>query len=458
MADSLIQISDLNSALWGIEIFDPARNQSVYSHNAGRHFIPASNTKIVVTTVAMGSLGPDYRYRTDILTSSPREDGGPERVIVVGKGDPTWSARYHPTHFTVLEQLADSLVHKGIRSVTKELIIDASFFGSERVNSTWEVGDLPYSSAPPSGAFIMGEGTLDLEVLPGTRAGDAAIVRAIGPQGIFPIRAVVTTDTARGSASLTLDYHAWPDTIALSGRIGLGQPDTMTIAAPNATRLAAAAFADALARKGIQVAALRIVYDSTEAATLRAAITDTVTSWASEPMSTIVAGILQPSQNWIAEQVLRTMGGIQRGRGTWSAGLDVERRFLIDVVGLDSMSFLLRDASGLSAQNLLSPQALVRLLEYNRLAAWGSLYRSALPTPGLRGSTLSNRLEGLEGKVFAKTGTISNVASLCGYIVTRSGRELTFSIMVNASGRASSQARRAIDRLVAALADARDWE
>ncbi|MGH7460386.1 MAG: D-alanyl-D-alanine carboxypeptidase, partial [Longimicrobiales bacterium] len=149
---------------------------------------------------------------------------------------------------------------------------------------------------------------------------------------------------------------------------------------------------------------------------------------------------------------------VQRGVGSWSAGLTAERRFLIDVITLDSTSFFLRDASGLSAQNLLSPQALVRLFEYNRQSPWAAQYRAGLPTPGLRGSTLSNRLEGLEGKVFAKTGTITNVASLSGYIVTRSGRELTFSIMVNASGRSSAQVRRGIDRLVMALAEQADWE
>jgi D-alanyl-D-alanine carboxypeptidase/D-alanyl-D-alanine-endopeptidase (penicillin-binding protein 4) len=453
----LILISELNSSLWGIDVFDPARNTSVYSYNAARHFIPASNTKIVVTTVALGLLGPDYRYQTDILATTPYDDE-PDRLIVVGRGDPTWSARYHAADVTVLEQLADSLALKGIRAISGELIIDASLFGSERVNGTWEVGDLPYSTAPPSGAFVIGEGTLQLEVLPGSSAGDSATVRVLGPPKVFPIRAHVRTDTARGSANLDFDFLAWPDTIVLSGRVGLGQPDTLTIAAPDATRLAAATFADALERRGIRVPALRIVYDSAEAAALRSTNVNTVASWTGEPMSRIVAGILQPSQNWMAEQLVRTLGGIERGRASWSAGLDVERRFLIDVVHLDSSAFLLRDASGLSAQNLLSPQALVRLLDYNRQAPWAAAYRSALPTPGLRGGTLSNRLPGLEDRVFAKTGTISNVASLSGYIVTRSGRELIFSIMVNASGRSSNQVRRAIDRLVVALADARDWD
>ena len=458
VADSLIQFSELNSALWGIQIFDPARNRILYSHNATRHFIPASNTKVVVTSVAMGLLGPDYRNRTDILATVPADSAGPERLIVLGRGDPTWSSRFFPTDLTVLEQLADSLQQKGVRAIKSELVIDASFFGAERVNSTWEVGDLPFTSAPPSGAFVIAEGTIKLEVLPGERAGDPGTVRFLGPASLFPIRASIVTDTARSGANLNVDYHAWPDTIVLTGRVGLGRPDTTTIAAPNATKFAAASFAEVLTRKGIKVPAVRIVYDSTEAQALRANNTQTITSWTSEPVSAIVAAILQPSQNWIAEQLLRTIGGLQSGVGSWAAGLAAERRFLIDSIALDSTSFFLRDASGLSAQNLLSPQALVQLFEYHRRSPWAAQYRSGLPTPGLRGSTLSNRLEGLEGKVFAKTGTITNVASLSGYIVTRGGRELTFSIMVNASGRSSAQVRRGIDRLVMALAEQRDWE
>jgi serine-type D-Ala-D-Ala carboxypeptidase/endopeptidase (penicillin-binding protein 4) len=450
VADSLIQASELNSALWGIEVFDQVRNQSVFSYNATRHFIPASNTKVVVTSVALGSHGPDYRYRTEIRAGGGA-DNGPERLVVVGSGDPTWSSRFYPTDFTVLEQLADSVLQKGIRGVTRELVIDASFFGAERINSTWEVGDLTGGGAAPGGAFVIGEGTLDLEVLPGERPGALATVRILGAPAIFPIKSVVLTDTTSSPANVNVDYQAWPDTIAVSGRVG--RQDTTTIAAPNATRYAAAVFAAVLQRKGVQIPLVRVVYDSAEAAELRIANSRPVTSWASEPMANIVAGILQPSQNWMAEQLLRTLGGLARGRGTWSNGLDVERRYLTDVVRLDSTSFFLRDASGLSAQNLLSPQALVRLLEYNRLSPWAQQYRLALPTPGLRGSTLSSRLEGLEGQVYAKTGTITNVGSLSGYLVTRAGRELTFSIMVNASGRSSNQVRRGIDRLVVALAE-----
>ncbi|MGQ0813818.1 MAG: D-alanyl-D-alanine carboxypeptidase, partial [Gemmatimonadota bacterium] len=89
---------------------------------------------------------------------------------------------------------------------------------------------------------------------------------------------------------------------------------------------------------------------------------------------------------------------------------------------------------------------------------WGQQYHAALPTPGMRGGTLSARLSGLESRLAAKTGTIANVNSLSGYLRTADGRDLTFSIMTNASGKSSAQMRRGIDVLVQALARARNLE
>jgi serine-type D-Ala-D-Ala carboxypeptidase/endopeptidase (penicillin-binding protein 4) len=457
VADSLINASELSSAHWGVEVLDPARNRSLYSYNSSRHFIPASNTKLVVTSVAMGLLGPEHRYRTEFMATGVVGDSVPDRVIAIGSGDPTWSSRFYTDDLTVLNQLADSIWNQGVRAIGSELVIDASLFGPERVHSAWEVGDLPFTYATPTGAFAIGEGVIELVATPATHVGETATVQIVGPQS-FPIRSNVRTDTAGSGANLNVDYQSWPDTLVVSGRVGLTRGDTSSFAAPNAVRFAADAFRDALQRKGIRVGSVRVVYDSLEAAALRQTPLRLLTRFESEPMHKIVAGIMQPSQNWIADQLVRTLGALHGGRGTWNRGIEVERRFLIDVVRLDSTSFSLRDASGLSAQNLLSPRATVLLLEYDRQARWGQLFRAAMPTPGLRGSTLSNRLPGLEGKVFAKTGTIANVASLSGYVITRSGRELTFSIMVNASGRSSAQVRRGIDRLITAIAEERDWE
>lgn len=453
VADSLINASDLNQTHWGIEVFEPARNRSLYSYEANRHFIPASNTKLVVTAVALGLLGPDFRYRTEVLASGMAGDSAIDRLVLVGRGDPTWSARFHDSDYAVLEQLADSIVLAGVRHIRQGLVVDASYLGRERVHSAWEVGDLPYAYAAPVGSIAVAEGALELVVTPGGTHGAPASVSVLGPSGVFPIRAELTTDSARNSANVDVDFQSWPDTIRLSGSAPLRRTDTTTIAVPDANRFAAAVFVDALARRGINPPAVRMVYDTLEAQALRATAGRTVATWTSPPLPAIVAGIMQPSQNWIAETLVRTLGAKQLGRGSWAGGIEVERRYLIDVARLDSTSFSLRDASGLSAQNLLTPRAIVQLLQHVRQSSWGSLYRQGLPTPGLARSTLSNRLAGLEGRVFAKTGTIANVNSLSGYLITRSGRELIFSIMTNSSGRPSAQVRRGIDRLVNVLVE-----
>jgi D-alanyl-D-alanine carboxypeptidase/D-alanyl-D-alanine-endopeptidase (penicillin-binding protein 4) len=199
---------------------------------------------------------------------------------------------------------------------------------------------------------------------------------------------------------------------------------------------------------------VRVVNDSVTARTTRASFANPspLITWESAPVKAIVAGILKPSQNWIAEQLLRTLGARFGGAGSWSNGIRVERRYLIDVAHVDSAGISLRDGSGLSAQNLLSPRATLQLLEHARQSSWGADYRAALPAPGMRGATLSNRLQGLETRVAAKTGTIANVNSLSGYLRTVDNRDITFAIYTNASGRPSAEVRRAIDQIVNALA------
>jgi D-alanyl-D-alanine carboxypeptidase/D-alanyl-D-alanine-endopeptidase (penicillin-binding protein 4) len=242
------------------------------------------------------------------------------------------------------------------------------------------------------------------------------------------------------------------DTVYLTGSIGVGlPPDTVTLAVTDPPAYAARAFASALRRSGIPVARVRVARDTGEAASASAA-SRRIATRRSPPLAEIVAAILKPSQNWIAEQLLLTLGATRGEAGSWREGIAVERRYLLDFIGIDSAAFSMRDASGLSAQNLLTPGAIVQLLDHAQRAPWGEMYRLALAQPGVAGTTLSSRLPELEGRVFAKTGTIANVNSLSGYVTTDGGRRLIFSIMSNGSGLPSATVRRAIDALIMAIA------
>ena len=453
--DSVVQ-TDFFQTQWGIEVLDRTSNRIIVAHNPHRHFIPASNTKLVVTTVAMGTLGPDYRYRTPIIMQRSPGDSIARSMLIVGRGDPTMSGRFNGgDDFAVVKMLADSLHAKGVRRIAGDIIVDASYFTPERVHSTWETGDLPWYYAAPTAAFAIAEGALRLIVNAGSTRGAPVTASVVGADMPLPVSIRATTDTVGGRAAIDIDYEAWPDTLVITGSIGAGKADSSWIAIPDQSGFAALALRDALTRRGITTTGtIRVARDTLSARALRAPF-DTLNPtvvWTSPPVSEIIAGILKPSQNWIAEQLLRTLGAQYRREGSWTAGLNVERRYLIDVAKIDSTAFSLRDGSGLSAQNLLSPRATLLLLEHARQSPWGKQYHDALPAPGMRGGTLSTRLAGLESRLAAKTGTIANVNSLSGYLRTLDDRELTFAIFSNGSGRPSADIRRAIDRIINTLA------
>lgn len=487
VVDSIRSVPPLDRTHWGIEVYDPSSRRVLYSLNPDLHFIPASNTKLVVTTVALGELGPEYRYRTELYALE--RGGGAEQgagvaepaevdgLLLLARGDPTLSRRFHPEGPTPLEALADSVVAAGIRRVRGEVLVDLTYFDDHPVHPGWEVGDLTYQYAAPTAAFAVEEGTFRVVVAPGDSVGAPARVVPLVPPGAVEVAAAVAT-TAEGRRGRVGARRLYlNDVVEIRGEIPIdAPPDTLRLAAPYPAELAARELLAAFGARGVEVeggvrlidslaGSARVqgvdrdsasVIDATESGRSAEVVPRLIATWHSPPLTEIVAAILKPSQNWIAEQLHKTLGAERGERGSWREGARVERRYLIDVVGLDSTEFRLSDGSGLSVQNLLTPHAIVRLLDHARRQPWGPLYRNALARPGESG-TLEERLVEFEGRLFAKTGTITHINSLSGYLYTTDGRELIFSVMTNASGTPAATVRRAIDRIVRAMAEPGAW-
>ena len=127
VADSLARTPPLHRAQWGVLVRDAATGRTLYERNADRLFVPASNTKLVVTAVALAEFGPDYRYRTELYAPRRAPDDTVARaLLVVGRGDPTLSRRFHPEGPHPLDALADSVAGAGIRRIAGPLVVDAS--------------------------------------------------------------------------------------------------------------------------------------------------------------------------------------------------------------------------------------------------------------------------------------------------------------------------------------------
>jgi serine-type D-Ala-D-Ala carboxypeptidase/endopeptidase (penicillin-binding protein 4) len=462
MADSIVATPPLHRAHLGIIVYDPAARRVLYEHNADRRFVPASNQKYWPTATALHELGADFRYRTPVIGLGFDEASGTaQALLVIGRGDPTWSARFHDADHAALASLADSIAGAGVRHVAGDLIIDGSYFDAAIIPGTWTYGNLNGASAPPTAAFAVAEGLFRLRIAPGPAPGTAAAVEVAAPSGVVPLLSAVTTAPAGTPGATFIRRGPWDDTLRVGGAIRLdAEPQLLRVPMTDPLRFAGHVLADALRSRGITIAGdVRIVLDTADAAALHAGHTvpgaaplpvREIAALTSPDMADVVAAILAPSQNWMAEQLVRTLGAERAGEGSWRAGIGVQNAFLFGPVGIDSAALRLNDGSGMSHQNLVTPRAVVQLLDHARTAAWGPLFRAGLAKPAEPG-TLNNRLRHLEGRLAGKTGTLANVNALSGYVTTRDGRELIFVILSNASGLPAAPVVAAIDALVTAL-------
>ena len=324
VVDSVRNTAPLDRTHWGVGAYDPAADRMLLRVNVDRHFIPASNMKLVVTAVALGRLGPDFRYTTSVHAEG-LTGGTASSIVVVGSGDPTMSARFHDAPLMALRALADSIQRSGVRRIDGPLVIDASYFDARRIHPTWEIGDLNWSYAAPVSAFAVEEGTITVVVRPGAALGDRASIEVIAPPGLVTIDNGVTTDTAYARNDVGFIREPGTDDLTFSGHVPLtAAPDTFQITVNDPSRFAGHALAALLRDRGIELgdSVVILTQDTPEPVAGR---WDTeqprfqrIASIQSPRMAEIVEAVLEPSQNWIAEQVLKTLGAVHgapaRGR------------------------------------------------------------------------------------------------------------------------------------------------
>jgi D-alanyl-D-alanine carboxypeptidase/D-alanyl-D-alanine-endopeptidase (penicillin-binding protein 4) len=448
--DSILQRPALRQAHWGIVVQDAATGRVLYQRQPGRHFVPASALKLVVSAAAAHHLPPDFRFRTTVYGTGPVQNGTLRGDLVLfGRGDPMISDRYFPSRTAVWEALADSLRARGVRRVAGAVVADESWFDADHVRGDWESYDTRWWYGAPVGALGFNDNSIDFRIeaaAPGARPRitwepqssyvsleNAAAMGAAGGRN--------TLDFERSRGKGVRAYGIFPAGTAAQ---------TEHFAVADAAEYAGTVFREVLERRGIEVAndSVRVVSDPARSSWRTAAV---LAEHRSPPLPQAIEPILLRSQNWFAEQLLKAMAREVAGEGSWDAGLRVEREFLTRVVGIDSADVVLRDASGLSAGNLVTPRALVRLLDYVRRTPRQAVVRGALPVSAGKGS-LQARFTDLPGRVRAKTGYIGNVDSLAGYVTRADGSEVIFAIIANGSGQPSSRMKPGIDDIVRAVA------
>ena len=448
--DSMIADPQFRNAHWGVLIVHPATGDTLYSHNAGKLFMPASNQKLLTSAVALAQLGPDFRFRTTFAVR-PFTGGPPVRdgvlygdLVVIGRGDPTASDHMLGDAMLPLRAAADSLAARGVRRVAGRLVRGGDAFPDANYGYGWgwDDFDFPYSAGVDE--LLLNEGFSRVIVRGGARPGDPARAQ-VGPAPFPAVRVAATTvaapaaygagdllpDSARRAATslaVVTDPVYGP---SVTGTIAAGDSATLTIAHRDPAAAYLAALAGALAERGIPVDGGADASAAAAVPLSGSAPLDTLYALASPPLREILPALQKPSQNQIAEVLLKTLGLERTGVGSADSGRRVVESQLV-AWGADAEGFAVRDGSGLSRHDYVSPETIVRVLEAMRRSPAFAVYHDALPIAGVDG-TIAHRMRGTraEGNVRAKTGYVDRARSLSGYVRSADGELLLFSLLCN---------------------------
>jgi len=480
--ESVLSSPDLNRGFWGIEVVSLDSGKTLYSQNADKLFTPASNTKLFTTSAALALIGPGYTFRTTVETTGTLDKYGriSGDLVLVGRGDPNLSGRELPYSLhtrrsdhaiQVLEQLADALVEKGVKYVDGDIVADDSYFAFERYGEGWSQDDLVLADGAPVSALTINDNVLFLNILPADRAGERVFVSVSPFADYYQVDNRIITTPAGTGRKVFINREPGSTRLTLWGNVPLddaGVNEALAIDDP--AEFAAELFRQLLANRGI------VVYGKqrTRHTELASLSTLTVTAIAparggdesahealsqalvlatheSKPLLEDIRVINKVSQNLHAEILLRLLGREKGTAGTVEGGLEVLRGFL-NQVGVPPDAYVFYDGSGLSRQNLVSPDAVVELLRYAAGQAWGASFQDTLPVAGVDGS-LAERLTNLDPRahVCAKTGSLGGVKALSGYATTAKGDHVVFSILSNNFNLPAKRVTDTIDSIVEAI-------
>ena len=474
LIDTLVEAPEFFNAHWGVLIVDPARGDTLYSRNADKLFMPASNMKIVTGAVALAQLGPDYRFQTRVAAGGPIRDGILHGdLIVTGHGDPTASDRMLTDGMIPLRAIADSLTARGITRIAGRIREAGDAFPDANYGYGWgwEEFEYPYSSGVDE--LIFNEGFAIVVVRGGQGAGEPVSVTTRPASATPPVRILARTIDSSGAAKrdISVRWDSVGPGFVVAGTIVADDSVVENVAHRDAASAYLAALTSAIRARGIAVGPLLAAKPATPPtkpplspragagggdiappAAHADSLGDSLFTLVSPPLREILPAFEKPSQNQIGEILLKTMGRERRGLGTADSGVAVVTEQL-KAWGIPSEGFAIVDGSGLSRHNYLSPRTIVRILHAARQDSAFSVFYDALPIAGVDG-TINTRMRGTpaQGNVRAKTGFIGKARSLSGYVTTADGSLLYFSLLCNNYTVPTATVNRVQDRIAARLA------
>ena len=417
-------------AEYALTVRDLDTGTTLFDENGSTRLLPASNAKLYTSAAALDVLGPAYRFRTAVLADGPvRKHVLRGDLYLKGYGDPMETARGY-------RRLAAEVARSGVRTVRGALVADDSFYDSVRLAPFWSWDDEPYYYSAQTSALniapdtIGDTGTVLIDVHPGAAPGRRPKVTMIPRNHYVRIRDTATTGATGSAQTIDASRVHGRNLIDITGSIPLdssGYASQPSVDQP--TRLVADVFRRALAKDGVRVAR-RTRYAATPASAARLA------ERSSEPLAKILVPWLKLSNNMIAEAVTKALGQAASGQGTWSAGTAAILN-AVQADGVDTSTLQLFDGSGLGRADDVTTSRPSTSCRPSGPSPGSTPGTPRCRSPAIRPSSSAARsatgwpAPPAANNLHGKTGSMTGVSALSGYVTDRAGDQLAFSMLSN---------------------------
>ncbi len=461
--DAIIDAPSTPAAHWGIHIIESDSGQVLYSRNGATPFVPASVVKLITTAVALDRLGPDYTFTTHI--QFPHRQIHSDGVIrgdlqLIGGGDPTLGTPEGAVGRTVLDRWARQLVSEGVKRIEGNIVGIDNLFVDEPLGKGWAWDDENHAFSAQSSGLTVHGGVAGYRIEKNRKKRLSKSQIHLYPENNYLQSEVVVTDE-QSWVAIGRERGTNKFVVTVPEKMRRNPKMSGKVTVDNPTIYAAALFKEAVIRAGVEVTGNALDSDQIKGYRKQSGL---IWSHNSNPLSEILPLANKRSINLVAEHLLRTLG-VKRNRdgeviksGSVDRGMQSINRFL-KRLKIKSYRYHLVDGSGLSRYNLFRPEDLVKVLSSMRGHSDARVFRSSLSRAGHDG-TLRYRFHKtpLQGKVWAKTGTLSGIRTIAGHLKTPKGRELTFAVLVNNYASGKRKIRNRIDSLLIKAAEWADRE
>lgn len=431
--DDIFNDNSFRNANWGVVIQSLKNGEYFYKRNEDKFFVPASNLKLFTTAGSLLLLGPDYRFSTNILLNGYQSGSTIYGDLVIqGRGDPTISGRFYNNDINlVFDTWIDSLLELGVTNIKGNIVGDDNLFDDIGLGNGWAWDYETDWYAAQSSAISYNDNCVDIKIYYDHKY-DSVIVSSKPELRNIVILNNVKPAVGSEKTNIEVIRERGTNVINVSGKFRKDADTLITYATvQNPTQFAMLVLKNRLENRGIRVNGYAVDIDDYERAIDYNDLDLLFVSY-SEKLNEIIKVVNKGSQNFFAEQLLKTIGLEKLGFGSVTNGVTAVKEIFADI-GLNPDNIIMVDGSGLSHLNMVTPRQVVELLKYmySNKKVYADYYNS-LPIAGIDG-TLGKRMKNTtaEKVVRAKTGFISYVRSLSGYAVTGDNEPIAFSMIAN---------------------------